>query len=89
MERLDLILLREIFRKRFDEVDFCIGQERVEELFRQLLDEPEPETVRHKWNGKGLSSQELDKILAETFTADKLISLFERDSALYDHIKKR
>lgn len=32
--------VREIFRRRMKERDFCIGERQVEILFRELLDEP-------------------------------------------------
>ena len=40
--RLFLQKLRVTFRKRMHERDFCIGEEEVETLFRELLGEPKP-----------------------------------------------
>jgi negative regulator of genetic competence, sporulation and motility len=40
--------LRNIFRQDFEEHDYCIGQERVEQLFRKLLNEFNTPMEPHK-----------------------------------------
>ena len=86
MERIDLILLREVFRKRMNEEDFCIGQEQVEKLFRNLLNEDEP--IRAPSNP--ISTAELASIneeLAKFGTSVK--DIFERDDRFFDQIRRR
>ena len=48
--------LREVFRKDMAAHDYCIGQDRVEALFRRLLGEPDPAP---KATGKGVSAQQV------------------------------
>lgn len=84
----ELTELRNLFRREFEQHDFCIGQEQVERVFRTLLGEPEPpEPVYDSYLGKGISADEVSKILQSHFTTDKLKSLFERDSAFFGKIK--
>lgn len=42
MDLITLCELREVFRQRMRERDFCLGEKEVERLFRELLGEPEP-----------------------------------------------
>ena len=64
MEKNDLQELRETFRVRMQEADFCIGEEQVERLFRELLGEAEP--VREvRQPGKGITSEMVSKIYGE------------------------
>ncbi len=82
--------LREIFRKRMEQEDFCIGQEQVEKLFRELLNEPEP--VREPITP---ASPEEQARMRETLNIEinRLIGgigdIFEQDDAFFKAIKKR
>lgn len=86
MNKEDLIELREIFRARMDDEDFCIGQEKVEKIFRELLGEPKP--VEEAFTGKP------DPMLREIFKmeiekmAKNLPDLFERDDTFYRRMKR-
>ena len=78
--------LRKIFRQRFKEVDFCIGEEQVEKLFRELLGEAEPVYRNHVTtldpNVAKILERELDRMLP------KIKDIFNRDDAFYRHMKK-
>ncbi len=88
MNKEDLTALREIFRKRMREEDFCIGEEKVEALFRELLGEPEPHpaivhlTMKQYEDVKRIVSIEMDRI------APKLKELFEKDDTFYKRMKR-
>lgn len=84
-----LINLREVFRKRMDEVDFCIGQEQVEKLFRELLEEPEPEQRVYNSDYRDMSAKDLSEVLENHFTKEAAIKLFERDDIFYTALKKK
>ena len=86
MDKQELISLREIFRKRFQEVDFCIGEEQVEVLFRELLDEPEFECEIKTTSSINL--EKIEKILPKIFTIDNIKSIFEKDDNFYSEINK-
>lgn len=85
MNKNDLLELREIFREQFKKDDFCIGEEKVEAIFRKLLDEPEPAPIKpthiHE-NISNIISDQLDKL------SPKLENIFNRDSVFYSRIKK-
>lgn len=85
----DLRKLREIFRARMRVEDFCVGEECVERLFRELLGEPEPardiptltpEQVRQ-------AKEELDKWLKKM--GARVQKLFERDDAFFRRMMKK
>lgn len=80
----DLIELRQIFRARMREADFCIGEEEVEKLFRELLNEPElPEP---KYNFGSIDTQKLGELLDKHFS--KSMKNFERIDTFYNAINK-
>ena len=79
--------LREIFRKRFKEEDFCIGEEQVEKLFRELLNEPEPVSINHVTTLNPIVAKILENKLKEI--APKLKESFERDDVFFAKMKKR
>ena len=86
---MDLKELREIFRKRMQEEDFCIGQEQVEKLFRELLDEPEPVEEPYVYNGPPdpkiaeITAVELERVVP------KITSFFEKDDTFYGYLRKK
>lgn len=81
---MELKELREIFRARMKEKDFCIGEEEVEKLFRELLGEPEP--PEPKYSGPLITADEEDKIIKEIFTEEKIEKIFERNNPFYKAI---
>lgn len=84
----ELQTLREYFRKRMKERDFCIGEEEVEKVFRELLGEPEPEVPES--TGEPLSAAEISTIIERHFGGmDKVKDLFERDNAFYKMLSKK
>lgn len=85
---MNLNELREVFRKRMKEVDFCIGEEQVEILFRELLGEPEPPEIVYDHHGHKIGAQELSNIIESVFTPEKIKGMFERDSAFFEKLKK-
>lgn len=87
MNKEDLLQLREIFRTRMDEEDFCIGEEQVEKLFRELLDEPEPEKPTLKQFAN--EAIKLNELISSNIADKKWKELFERDSFFYKEILKR
>ena len=74
MNNNDLIGLREIFRKKFREEDFH-DEEQVEKVFRELLNEPEP--------------NRMIEIIKEELTIEKVKEIFEKDDPFYEAIMKR
>lgn len=84
-----LVELRELFRQKFEEEDFCIGQEQVEKLFRELLGESEPDKSIHLGLPEGLTesidiiSVELDRIIP------KLKDIFDQDNLFFRHIRNK
>lgn len=82
----DLRALREKFRERMNEVDFCIGEEQVEKLFRELLNEPEPKSesytpIHSNINTRQVLESELDRFTKMTK------DIFESDDILYRKLK--
>jgi len=84
---MELKELREVFRTRMKEEDFCIGEEQVEKLFRELLGEPEP--PEPKYSGPHLTAAEIGKIADRAYTTEKINKIFERDNAFYAAIMRR
>lgn len=82
--------LREIFRARMLEENFCIGEEKVEKLFRELLNEPEPieeplnyeVTAKQREQFKQILEQESENIFKN------VTKIFESDNMFYKHLKK-
>ena len=89
MERIDLLLLREVFRTRMEKEDFCIGQERVERLFRELLNEAEPEEIRHEYSGRGIKTSDVTKALDDIVSNGRITTLFEADDTFFANLRKR
>jgi hypothetical protein len=87
MNNQDLIELRELFRKKFKENDFCIGEEEVEKVFRELLSEPEPVESIH--SGPSLSADEISQIIESALGKANIKSLFDGDSALFKYMTKK
>lgn len=85
---MNLIELREVFRARMREEDFCIDEAQVEKLFRELLGEPEPEKQVFAPIGHVSLQQTIDA-LNSVLDEKKLTNTFEADSLLYDKLKKR
>jgi hypothetical protein len=83
----DLKELREVFRARFDEHDFCIGQEECEKLFRELLSEEEPKEEPRNPNPNSLRASEVGEILERTFYTS-VNTLFDGDDIFYKSFKK-
>lgn len=87
---MDLIELREVFRKRMQEEDFCIGEGQVEKLFRELLGEPEPVIEYHldpnTPRASNLHAQDILRLEVDNFK-DKVKGMFERDDTFFKHIK--
>jgi len=83
-----LLELRKHFRNEFKKEDFCIGQEQVERVFRELLGEPEP--VRESFlEGPAVTAAQLHEAMKDAFDKEKMKSIFERDSSFYDKITKK
>ncbi len=82
--------LREIFRERMEREDFCIGQEQVEKLFRELLNEPEPvrEPITPASPEEQAKMREIFNIEINRLTG-RIGDIFERDNAFFKAIKKR
>lgn len=85
MNKDELLELREIFRKKFSEHNFCIGESLVEQTFRELLGEPEPEIPHY---GPGLSANETVAILKEIISSDRMKTLFESDNVFLNNLRK-
>jgi len=85
MNPQDLIELRELLRKKFREHDFCIGEEEVEKVFRELLSEPEP--IESSNPGPGLSPEEFSSLM-ETHIKD-IKNVFDKDSTFYRYMTKK
>lgn len=87
MDPKQLNELREIFRKRFKTEDFCIGEEQVERVFRELLGESEPESISTPITQR---SQDIVNIIGQAIDqlSPKLENLFNRDDIFYKRIKK-
>lgn len=83
MNLQELQQLREIFRARFREVDFCIGEKQVEILFRELLGETEP--VPRPCSSNFVQNNE---IILELLGEINNNALFERDDKFYQIMKK-
>lgn len=85
----DLRELREIFRARFREQDFCIGEAQVEEVFRELLGEPEPEAPIRDENHvpSALTSQVVQAEMERMIP--KLQTVFERHDSFYSSIVRK
>ena len=82
---MNLIELREIFRQRMRERDFCIGEEQVEELFRELLNEPQP--VTESKVGSTITATQLNEMINEHMKHVNLEKIFEKDSTFYKYFK--
>ena len=79
--------LRALFQERMEREDFCIGQEQVEKLFRELLGEPEPVREYHfSESTSRINAADIAQIMEETFKG-KLTDLFDRDDAFYRKMK--
>lgn len=87
MTREELLDLRERFRIRFTEHDFCIGQEQVEKFFRELLGEPEPELPTYNGPYSSLSATDISEIYETCISS--LEHIFDRDDKFYDKLMKR
>lgn len=85
---MNLIELREVFRKRMQEEDFCIGEDRVEKLFRELLGEPEPPERVYPKVERSINMDSLMDAMKATY-ADEFKRLYDDHSPLFDIIKKR
>lgn len=85
----DLKELREIFRARFQEQDFCIGEAQVEKVFRELLGEPEPEAPIRDENHipSALASQVVQAEMERMIP--KIMRVFEQDDRFYAHITRK
>jgi len=79
--------LREVFRARMKDKDFCIGEEQVEKLFRELLGEPEP--PEPEYSGPSATANEVAKIMGEVFTKEKIDKIFERHDTFHNFMKGR
>lgn len=80
--------LREIFRARMNDVNFCIGEYQVEKLFRELLNEPEPESPRFKASTTQIvRHKELMDIELKRLT-NNLSSIFNQDDIFFKRFKK-
>ena len=73
-----------------NERDFCIGEEQVEKLFRELLEEPEPVYERPINFGteSRIKAEDLHNAIKENFTKEIIESIFEKDNAFYRNLKK-
>lgn len=82
MSHDDLIKLREIFRVKFREYDFCIGEEQIEKIFKELLGEPESVVEYHN-NGPSISAEQLSQVMEEIFTKEKATAIFDKDEIFF------
>jgi hypothetical protein len=89
----DLRALRETFRARMADRDFCIGQEEVEALFRELLGEPEPAAPELDPNAPryagGLSLTQIDQVFRETLTPARIQDVLSANSALLGYLRRK
>lgn len=85
LEHRTILNLRETFRTRMRERDFCIGEKEVETLFRELLGEPEPERV--VTNSKPVNLAEF-KRATEAMVAG-MDKVFNTPSVFYEHLRRR
>ena len=88
----DLRELRETFRARMREEDFCIGEGEVEKLFRELLGEPEPprptlDPTLKPYTG-GISCADIDQVIKRAFDR-RAEDFVKRDSPLLEYLRKR
>ncbi len=90
MNKEDLLELREVFRTRMEREDFCIGQEQVEKLFRELLGEPEPveAPLRQMSPEERAKLQQILEVESEILL-NKVQDIFTQDNAFYASLKKR
>jgi len=65
-----------------EEKDFCIGEEQVEKLFRELLKEPEPPKPVYDFRDT-ITAAEVGKLIEEVFGGGKIKNIFESDDAFY------
>jgi len=89
MDKDTILELRSLFEKRMQEEDFCIGEEQVNKLFREVLGEPEP--VREpiiKEPQEVARTREILAVAMETFVRDGL-KTFEQDNPFYSTIKNK
>ena len=87
MNKSDISDLREVFRERMRNEDFCIGEAQIEKLFRELLEEPEP--IMEEFNhGPHISSQQISDIISEFINKTTIEDLFNRkDNEFFDKLK--
>lgn len=80
--------LRETFRARMEQEDFCIGQEKVEKLFRELLGEPEPVDPPREYSPA--SRFDLEKFNAAMKEAvANTQDFFTRENVFYSKIRQK
>jgi hypothetical protein len=82
----DLIELRNIFRDRMLNNDFCLGEEHVEKIFRELLGEPEPVTEinYNSISTSSIKAEDIVRIFSESIDVKKI---FERDDTFFRKLK--
>ncbi len=90
----DLKELREVFRARMQEEDFDIGEEKVEKLFRELLNEPEPTEpelyISDEQRAKlGKVTQQVNEVAKEIFTPDRIEKIFAENDLFYSNLRKK
>lgn len=85
----DLRALRETFRARMREVDFCLGETEVEKLFRELLGEPEPTPRRESVDAATALRMEQLEGAVKAILLPQIERMFTADSALMSTLKRR
>jgi len=86
MDKDTIIELRERIRKHMQENDYCIGEDKLEEFFRQTLGEPEP-VNEYTSTGPALTMEQFSRLLQAHIGEHK--KFLERDDTFYDQIKKK
>ena len=85
MDKDTILQLREKFRDDFEINDYCIGQARIEEFFREFLNEPAPEYYKAPTPSPAHLSKFTD--LATESLIPKLKEAFESESPVFRFIK--
>lgn len=89
MNKEDLIELRLLFRARFRTHDFCIGEGEVEELFRELLQEPKPEEIHYDNPSNPIRLDDIMEVYDEVLSKDRINDIFTQDDRFFEQIKKK
>lgn len=80
-----LVRLRALFREDFQRHDYCIGQECVERMFRELLNEPIPDSIPIQSMTYPQASKVLNDLLPEF--QKKLTHVIKVDNNFFTRFK--